>query len=98
MLGLAVQPLTPQIARSLRLDPGVRGVVVTAVDPSSDAAAKGFGRGVVITRVNNTPVVSAADLARAVQEARSAGRKQVLLYVLIQGQPRLVGVDVEAAR
>ncbi|MDT8758951.1 Do family serine endopeptidase [Sphingomonas psychrotolerans] len=97
-LGLAVQPLNPQIARSLRLDPGVRGVVVTAVDPDSDAATKGFGRGVVITRVNNTPVVSAADLARAVQEARSAGRKQVLLYVMIQGQPRLVGVDIEASR
>lgn len=94
-LGLAVQPLTPQIARSLRVEQGVQGVVVTAVDPNSDAATKGLGRGVVITRVNSTPIASAADISRAVQEARRAGRSQVLLYIVVGGVSRFIGVDIE---
>ena len=97
-LGLAVQPLTPQIARSLGIDQSVRGVVVAAVDPNSDAATKGLRRGTVITRVNATPVASAADITRAVQEARTAGRSQVLLYVNVRGNSAFVGVDINPRR
>jgi serine protease Do len=97
-LGLAVQPLTPQIARALRIDQNTRGVVVTAVDQNSDAARKGMGRGVVITRINSTPINSAADIATAVRAARRAGRNQVLVYVIVQGFSRFVGIDIEPAR
>lgn len=80
-LGMAFTPLTPQIARSVGVDPSTRGLVVTATDPSSDAATKGLRRGDVIVSINRTPVASVADVTRVVQQARSQNREQVLLYV-----------------
>lgn len=80
-LGLAVQGLTPDLARSLNVPAGTRGVVIGAVDPSSDAAGKGVQRGDVITSVNQAPVASAADLASAVTAARTAGRGSVLVQI-----------------
>ena len=80
-LGLTVTPLTPQIGRALGLDSTATGVVVTTVDPSSDAAAKGLKRGDLIVSMNRQPVATAADVARAVQQAKAAGRDAILVYV-----------------
>src|SRR3546814_9298594 len=44
-LGVAVTPMTPNIARQLGVDPSARGLVITGVDLSSDAGAKGLRRG-----------------------------------------------------
>ncbi len=79
-LGIAVQPLTPAIARSLNIDSTTQGVVVSSVDPSSDAGQK-LKRGDVISSVNSVPVRTAADVARQVTAAKAAGRPQVLLLV-----------------
>ncbi|UZK65645.1 Do family serine endopeptidase [Sphingomonas sp. M1-B02] len=89
-LGVAVTPLTAQIARSIGVDPTTKGVVVLQVDPGSDAAGKGLRRGDVIASINRTPVTTPADLGRMVAEAKAAGRSQVLLYV----QRRAGGVFV----
>jgi serine protease Do len=80
-LGVAVAPLTPQIAQSVGVDPASKGVVVLTVDPASDAAGKGLRRGDVITSVNRTPVTTAADVAKIVTASKTAGRGTVLLYV-----------------
>ena len=79
-LGVVIAPLTPQIARAIGVDSTVQGVVVSAVDPASDAAQK-LQRGDVIQAINSVPVRSAADLARGVAAAKAAGRPQVLLLV-----------------
>lgn len=93
-LGIAVTPLTPQIARSIGADANAQGVVVLGVDASSDAAGKGLTRGDLITTANRTPVRTAADLARIVGQAKSAGAKQVLLFVQRRGQGRYVTVQI----
>ena len=95
-LGLAVQPLNPQIARTLGVEANTRGVVVLGVDPSSDAAGKGLRRGTVITSVNRQPVASAADIARAVEQARAARRSSVLLFVQTRAGGGFVAVDIGA--
>ncbi|MEG8039936.1 Do family serine endopeptidase [Sphingomonas sp. LR60] len=77
-LGISVQPLTPQIARSIGVDSTVQGVVVAGVDPSSDAGQK-LKRGDVISAVNSQPVRTGADVARIVAAAKAAGRPSVLL-------------------
>ena len=79
-LGIAFQTLTPDIARQLQLPPAVRGVVISAIDPSSDAATK-VQRGEVILSVNQRPVASPADVTAIVTQARAAGRANVLLNV-----------------
>jgi serine protease Do len=80
-LGLALQPLTPEISRQLGLQGNVRGVVIGAVDPSSDAAQKGLQRGDVILSVNYKPASTPADVAAAASAAKAAGRANVLLQV-----------------
>lgn len=80
-LGVTVQTLTPDIARSLRLsDVNLRGVVVASVDSSSDAATK-LTRGDVILSVNNRPTPTPEAAAEAVEAARKAGQGSVLLLV-----------------
>ncbi len=86
-------PLTPQIAGNIGVDPAMHGVVVATVDPSSDAAGKGLQRGDVVVSVNRAPVASVADVAKAVAQAKSAGRTAVLLYV----QRRNIGQFIPVA-
>ena len=91
MLGLSVQPLTPGIARSIQVDPTIAGVVVAAVDTSSDAGQK-LKRGDVVSQVNGEPVRTAAEFGAAVARARAANRPQVLLRVTRQRATAFVPV------
>jgi len=94
-IGVSVVALTPQIAQTLRIPTTVRGVVISAVDPSSDAAARGLQRGDVIVSINGRPTLSADDAAGAVGEARRAGRGAVRLFVQRGSeQPRYVGIEL----
>ena len=94
-LGLQVQPLTAGIARAVGVDATTQGVVIATVDPSSDASQT-LKRGDVITAVNGNPVRSAADMSRAVAQAKAAGRPQVLLLVQRQKLPaRFVPVKLK---
>jgi len=95
-LGLAVQPLTPGIARQVGVPTTTKGLVIGGVDPSSDAAAKGLQRGDVIISVNGRPAVAAADVRAAVTEATSAKRSSVLLLVQRGNNPaRYVGLKIK---
>ena len=87
LLGLAVTSLTPNIARQLGVDQGTKGVVITAVDQSTDAGDKGLRRGDVILQANGAPVLTEADLGKAATAAKAAGRNAVLLQVLRRGNP-----------
>ncbi|MBY0521395.1 MAG: Do family serine endopeptidase [Sphingomonas sp.] len=79
-LGVGVTELTPQITRALGLDATARGVVVTTVDPSSDAGQK-LRRGDLIVSLNRLPVATAADVARVVAQTRAAGRDTLLAFI-----------------
>lgn len=54
-LGLQVQAITPEIARTLRLE-NTEGVVVSQVAPEGPAAEAGVRRGDVVREVNRKPV------------------------------------------
>src|SRR5215470_15708834 len=77
--GVDVQELTPDIAQQLNLPAGVRGVVVTSVDPASAAAAAGLNRGMVIQEVNHKPVNNVREFKQALASAEKDS--QVLLLV-----------------
>ncbi|MEO9470233.1 Do family serine endopeptidase [Parasphingorhabdus sp.] len=80
-LGLSVVDLTPAIARQIGVSSTQKGVVVSTVDPNSDAAQKGIRRGFLITSVNRRAVNSAPDLDKAIGAAKRSNREAVLLQV-----------------
>jgi serine protease Do len=88
-LGLAVIPLTAQIARQLGATEDTKGVVVTAVDDSSDAGAKGLQRGDIVLSAAYRPLTSVADLETVVRAAKAENREAVLLRIQRRGQPAI---------
>lgn len=62
-LGLDVQTVTPEIAKSLNL-PKVSGALVAGVDPSSGAAKSGVKRGDVLLRFDGRDVLTMRELPR----------------------------------
>jgi len=74
--GVSVDNLDTQSASDLGLSPNTKGVVVTNVDPSSEAAEAGLRRGDVIQEVNRQPVKNTSDFERAM---RSSKDKPLLL-------------------
>jgi serine protease Do len=94
-LGLSLQTLTPQIARAVSLPDNSRGVIVTAVDPASDAAEKGIRRGDLIISVNRQAVTSPQALLSAVAAARAAGRTSVLMLIKRGRAPEaFIGIEI----
>jgi len=86
-LGFSAIPLTPSIANQLGAAAGTQGVVVTAVDASSDAGQKGLQRGDIILSANYTPVTTVAQFEAVVRAAKAQNRPAVLLRVQRRGQP-----------
>ena len=64
--GLSVQTLTPEIAAQLRLEEGVKGVVVTKVRPGSPAETARLQPYDVILEVNQAPVAASAAFKTAI--------------------------------
>ena len=96
-LGLSLQALTPDLARASKLPATARGVIITAVDPSSDAADQGLQRGDLIMTVNRQPVATPAQVTAGVEAARRAGRTSVLLLVKRgPGPEAFVGINIAA--
>ncbi len=85
-LGVAVIPLTPQIAGQLGLPTSTTGVIVTNVDPNADAARKGLARGTIILSANYADVASVAELEEVIRAAQAEGRTAVLLRIRPRGQ------------
>jgi Do/DeqQ family serine protease len=68
VLGVAVAPLTPELASRAGLPRDARGLLVREVDPNGRAAASGIQRGDIIQEVNRQPVRSVDELRAAVRE------------------------------
>src|SRR5882672_5388973 len=89
--GLAVQNLTPELARAFDLGEA-RGAIVAGVDPDGPAAEAGLRRGDVIVSFRGRPVVSDNDVRtqlsrlkpgeRAVLEIVRDGRRREVTMVL----------------
>ncbi len=75
--GMAVEPLTPELAARLELDRTTKGVVITNVDPSGPAASAGLREGDVIQQVNGKTVSDAGDVRDALNA--TTGKPSVLL-------------------
>jgi serine protease Do len=95
------QPATPALGLALapadKANGSGEGVVVTKVDPDGPAAERGFKVGDVILDVGGAKVGNPADVTKAVADARTGGKKSVLMRVKSGEQTRFVAVPVGTA-
>ncbi len=84
-LGITLTPLTKALREQQKLPDTVKGVVISGINPGSDAASKGLQRGDVILSINQQPTPTPAEAAAAVDAAKKAGKDAVL--VLVQRGP-----------
>lgn len=82
-LGFRAGELTSEVAKRLELDNSA-GVVITEVQPGSEAARAGLKTGMVVAEVNRRPVKNLSDFREAIAE-REEGRGLLLLIRTANG-------------
>jgi serine protease Do len=93
-MGLGLAAVTPEVRRAYSIEGNVSGVVVTKVDPNSDAADKNVEPGDVIVQVSDQAVHTPKDVQARVAAAKSQGRKSVLVLFTGQGGQRFVALKI----
>ena len=71
-----------------------KGLVVTDVDPDSEAADRGIQAGDVITSINSVATNDTDDVSKAMADASKAGRKSVLVQVDRDNNSRFVALPL----
>lgn len=71
-----------------------KGLVVTDVDPDSEAADRGIQAGDLITTINSVAVNDTSDVTKAMADASSAGRKSVLVQISRDDDTRFVALPL----
>ena len=80
-LGMELSAIDEEARKSFKIKEGVKGVVVSAVEPNSLAAEKGLRVGDVIEEVNQQTVEKPADVAKSIDALKKAGKKSALLLI-----------------
>ena len=77
-LGLVIQNLTDDLAERYGFE-GQTGVLITRVEPDSQAASKGITSGMLIVEVNREPVKNTKEFNEAIGKAAEAGTVMLLI-------------------
>ncbi|MGH6798395.1 MAG: Do family serine endopeptidase [Roseiarcus sp.] len=86
-----------KLGLTLRAAHGQEGVVVADVDPDGAAAEKGLKQGDVILEVAGKPVNRPAEVAQAIDAAKSDGKKSVLVRVKSNDGERYLTLPARAS-
>ncbi|MFN3228338.1 MAG: Do family serine endopeptidase [Asticcacaulis sp.] len=86
VLGLTLRAITPADRKTHSISEDVRGLIISGLDPKSEAAKRGVKEGDVVLQINSQPVTTAAALQDTVEAARKAGRPSVLLLLHREGR------------
>jgi len=95
-LGLDLANLDDSLRKQYKIKDTVKGVVITAVDPASNAAEKRLSPGDVIVEVAQEAVHSADDLQKRVDKLKADGRRSALFLVAnAAGEVRFIALNLQ---
>jgi serine protease Do len=95
-LGLDLATLSKDLRTRYKVKDSVKGVIITNVDGSSDAAEKRLSAGEVIVEVAQEAVSNAADVKKRIDQLKKDGKKSILLLVSnADGELRFVALSVQ---
>jgi len=96
-LGLELAKLSDELRNRFQIKDAVKsGVVITGVDPRSDAAEKRLMAGEILLEVNQEAVSDPADAVKKIKALKDAGKKTALLIVANgQGDTHFVALPLE---
>ena len=95
-LGLDLATLSKDLRSRYKIKDSVKGVIITNVDSTSDAADKRLSPGEVIVEVAQEAVANAADVKKRVDQLKKDGKKSVLLLVSnAEGELRFVALSMQ---
>jgi serine protease Do len=94
-VGIEVGALTDADRETYNVPADVAGVLITKVDPASEAGEKGLIEGDVIVEINQKAVQTPQDVTEIVRKAAAAGRNSVLLLVNREGDVQFVALKLQ---
>jgi serine protease Do len=95
-LGLDLAALSKDLRTRYKIKDSVKGVIITNVDDTSDAADKHLGPGDVIVEVAQEAVSNVGDIKKRVDQLKKDGKKSVLLLVSnADGELRFVALSLQ---
>ena len=92
--GLKVLTMNPEYAAQLGVPSSTKGVVIAAIDPTSDASTRPLQRGDIVVSANMVNITSVVDLEKAIKMAKAAGRPALILQIMRPKQQGLYYVAV----
>jgi len=94
--GMELSGLSDETRKTFKIKDGVKGVIVSSVEPNSPAAEKGLQPGDVIEEVNQQAVSQPGDVGKAIDALKKGGKKSALLLVANgAGEARFVALGIE---
>jgi serine protease Do len=93
-LGLALSPLNDELRKQYSVKEDTQGVIVTDIDPASEAAGRGVRVGDVIQKIGQTVVTTVDMIDPAIKLALKGDKASLLLLIEREGQVLFVAIPV----
>ena len=94
-LGLVLSPLNDELRKQYSVKENTQGVIITDIDPNSEAASRGVRVGDVIQKIGRTDVTSAQEIDQAVKLALNSDKASLLLLIEREGQVLFVAIPIK---
>ncbi len=94
-VGMSVKEITKSLRDEFGIGPSVNGVLISNVQPRSEAARKGLDLGDVIVEINQQEVSDPQEVADIIKNAAGNGRPSVLLLINRDGEVRFLALKLQ---
>jgi serine protease Do len=97
-LGLMLRELQPRDRAELRLNSETTGVLITRVDPYSEANEKGLQPGDIIIDAGGVKVTKPSEVIEQIASERKKGKKNILLLIGRNNDLRFIPLEIDERR